>query len=323
MSRIHIALMFGIAFIVLSAKAVAEPTPTVPKTFLEFWNEEGTVEENNCYNYATNRATNNFAQPGEASDQIYRHYTCSDVSAAAAADLGVEPIDYFPYTSANDATLIALVVYPGRDFHWYRRDSSHFWSHKMGGRPATTYDNDGERIRSPETANRGDYVDFCGYFKVKSFPVSDDQQNSGYVRIGAMRRLPRMPTDRFVFAQPEIESSKVEQMIYSGRTNPRLSLKDALKKDEFRGLLERISTEVASSINVGRKSETVKAAFEKTTLGRRGIAIHDTEGLVFPKGSKVTLIGSTGFAVYVDGQTYFGDADPELLEAILRTGLSL
>ncbi len=107
--------------------------PQVPKIYLNFWNGNfDTQLENNCYNYSTNRVTNSFAQPGEASGSIYQNISCKDVSEAAAADLGIESTAFFPYKDKTDDTLIALVVAPGYDFHWYRGDSDSFWSHKPG-----------------------------------------------------------------------------------------------------------------------------------------------------------------------------------------------
>jgi hypothetical protein len=59
---------------------------------------------------------------------------------------------------------VALVVAPGWDYHWYRRDENGRWSHKPGGTRATNLDNSMNPISNPETANRGPYTDFCGYY---------------------------------------------------------------------------------------------------------------------------------------------------------------
>ena len=52
------------------------------------------------------------------------------------------------------------------DYHFYRQDNTGLWSHKVGWRKATNKDYDGRLIRDPETANRGIYDIFCGYFMI-------------------------------------------------------------------------------------------------------------------------------------------------------------
>ena len=41
--------------------------------------------------------------------------------------------------------LVALVIAPGLDFHWYRLNSDGYWAHKPGVDPATDLDDDGRR----------------------------------------------------------------------------------------------------------------------------------------------------------------------------------
>jgi hypothetical protein len=67
----------------------------------------------------------------------------------------------------------ALVVAPGRDYHYYRLDDDNngFWSHKPGYKPSTMRDSDNNLILDPKIAKRdyGDtlnYKDFCGYLCV-------------------------------------------------------------------------------------------------------------------------------------------------------------
>lgn len=67
----------------------------------------------------------------------------------------------------------ALVVAPGRDYHYYRLDDDNngFWSHKPGYKPSTIRDSKNNLILDPKIANRdyGDslnYKDFCGYLCV-------------------------------------------------------------------------------------------------------------------------------------------------------------
>jgi hypothetical protein len=143
-----------------------------------FWNGNDRQGHNNCYNYANNKATNTFAQPGKASGAEALYYTCADVQAAAIRD-GLEPISYYPSTILNFKTGVALVVSTYYDFHWYRLDENGMWSHKPGGGLATNLDNSGNVISDPRTANRGRYTEFCGFFMV----WSDIAQGYGHENI--------------------------------------------------------------------------------------------------------------------------------------------
>lgn len=139
------------------------------------WNG-GSMTMNNCYNYANNKRTNTFAQPGRASGQTAIGMSCAVVHAAAVRD-GLEPITD-PYDPSYKSA-VALVVAPGEDFHWYRRDGFGTWSHKPGQTAATNLDNSGAQIYDPEYADRGPYTDFCGYFRL----WSDSVQAGGHEEI--------------------------------------------------------------------------------------------------------------------------------------------
>lgn len=53
-----------------------------------FWNDPAHIGKNNCYNYATNRRTDTFAQPGRACGHMYAHINCTDVGNGAVCDGG-------------------------------------------------------------------------------------------------------------------------------------------------------------------------------------------------------------------------------------------
>jgi len=131
-----------------------------------FWNDNGFVQgHNNCYNYANNKRTDTFAQPGRRAGAIYpQPIACGGVYQAALAD-GLTPLPASGKCSCKDT--VALVVDPGVDYHWYRRDQNAMWTHKPGGTQATNLDNSNNPISNPETANRCGawlcYTDFCGY----------------------------------------------------------------------------------------------------------------------------------------------------------------
>ncbi len=141
--------------------------PGKPNYNASYWNNNSSRRsQNNCYNYANNKATNTFAQPGRAAGAQASSMTCAAVHAAALAD-GLQPISGYPNWPLDFKSGLALVVgHVGSipDYHWYRLDSDGTWSHKPGGTNATNRDNSGNIITDPRTANRGGYVHFCGFY---------------------------------------------------------------------------------------------------------------------------------------------------------------
>ena len=67
----------------------------------------------------------------------------------------------------TDGHLVALVVAPGFDFHWYRKGRDGLWTHKPGPNMVTHLDNAGQPITDPRTANRGPYTSFSGFMVVR------------------------------------------------------------------------------------------------------------------------------------------------------------
>ncbi len=260
-------------FIALLLTAAFAAPVNVPKYFPKMWNDGDVIQSNNnCYNYAVNRLTGNFAQPGESGGTSFA-LECASVIEAVAYDEGVTLTEEFPYTSKNDDTLIALVVAPDWDFHWYRRDDNGKWSHKNGFTAATNQDNSGEPILSPETADRGRYTDFCGYFRVKNYVYADHEQNGGYVRIGNMSRMPDEP-----------EESTLTVLKYSGRRNPEFKLSDVLAQHpELKAQLKGLPLARARKALPGETASMQR-------LGFTGILIHDRQGLVLPKGTRVQIL---------------------------------
>lgn len=129
-----------------------------------FWNNDPNVRaRNNCYNYASNKRTNTFAQPGLGCGHMYTALTCAEVTRAALCDGLHRRYNCFP-DSEYPRHLVALVVAPGVDFHWYRLMKEGFWAHKPGSTAVRNTDNCGKVITNPETCCRGMYTQFCGYF---------------------------------------------------------------------------------------------------------------------------------------------------------------
>ena len=130
-----------------------------------WWNVPARQPFNNCYNYATNYRTDTFAQPGQAAGAMYTALTCASVRPAAVAD------ELIATPRANnrcpkEGHLVALVIWPNVDFHWYRKGRNGYWSHKPGGTAVTNLDNSNVTIPDPRTADRGGYTDFCTFMVV-------------------------------------------------------------------------------------------------------------------------------------------------------------
>jgi hypothetical protein len=132
-----------------------------------FWNNNPTIlHNNNCYNYASNKRTDTFAQPGRGCGHMYTAINCVEVTRAALCDGLHHRYQCFP-DSEKPRYLVALVIAPGPgfvDYHWYRKNKEGFWSHKPGGTPVRNVDNSGHVITDPSRCDRGPYTIFCGYF---------------------------------------------------------------------------------------------------------------------------------------------------------------
>jgi len=132
-----------------------------------WWNDSGQKQfNNNCYNYACNYRSDTFAQPGRAANAMYTALTCASVKPAAVKD-ALEDSPNANNKCPEEGHLVALVIAPNIDFHWFRKGRNGFWSHKPGGTQVTNVDNSGHFIADPRTANRGMYTDFCTFMVVK------------------------------------------------------------------------------------------------------------------------------------------------------------
>lgn len=161
-----------------TADAVAMALPPgscdcAPDADLAWWNDGGTRQfNNNCYNYATNYRTDTFAQPGKAAGMMYTSLSgCAVAAGKISAKAGAIADALIDNLAANNVCppkghLVALVIAPNADFHWYRKGSNGFWTHKPGGTAATDLDNSGKKIADPRTANRGIYTQFCTFMTV-------------------------------------------------------------------------------------------------------------------------------------------------------------
>lgn len=127
------------------------------------WNTPAVQPYNNCYNYANDHATNTFAQPGRATGHQATVMDCAHVQPGAVSD-GLHAVANFSATlNPGQGWYVALVIWPGADYHWYRQDKVGCWSHKPGSTAARNVDNAGHAITDPKTCNRGPYTVFCSY----------------------------------------------------------------------------------------------------------------------------------------------------------------
>ena len=148
----------------------------------ELWG--GIVGNNcNCYAYAINNQIDKEGnliykqQPGQYAgyedvtvdaDEIITRVLddFEEFNNENLTNLVFKPIGRYESCTTIGAYKIALVIAPGYDYHWYRQDSDGLWSHKPGTTPVTRFDNSNDLIIDPQTANRGLYTEFIGYFEV-------------------------------------------------------------------------------------------------------------------------------------------------------------
>ncbi len=146
--------------------SLSKPCKCAPVYEPSWWNTADIQPVNNCYNYSTNYRTNTFAQPGRAAGSQYGALTCAEVRPAAVADKLIDNPGADNKCPKN-GHLVALVVWPNHDYHWYRKGTDGLWTHKPGSTAVTNLDNSGNPITDPRTADRGGYSDFCTFMTVK------------------------------------------------------------------------------------------------------------------------------------------------------------
>jgi RHS repeat-associated protein len=135
-----------------TGKPTTTVTPDVdaPTRFDDYWNT--TCIGSNCYGYACN----DFGpptDPGTLSENPIKQPTdvsCKGITDRAISDGFVKP---WGQECPPNYRLVYLVVDPGKDYHWYRRDPSGFWSHKTTGCRVSEVDGCGNKIHDPSKAN--------------------------------------------------------------------------------------------------------------------------------------------------------------------------
>lgn len=130
------------------------------------WNDPTYIRTNNCYAYGSNKRAlySDKPQPGIASGRMFdpgKLHDGADVAAAAKRDGAHDAGDCLA-DSEKPRGLVALVIWPGEDYHWYRHQSD-CWGHKPGSTPARNTDDSAKIITDPSTCDRGPYTIFHGY----------------------------------------------------------------------------------------------------------------------------------------------------------------
>lgn len=131
-------------------------------TNFAFWNQPNYVWRNNCYNFASNYRSNTFAQPGRKTGRNCTAASCFNPTDMSNLTLSDGYRRRCSWLLPN--IYICLAIWPGRDYHFYRRCKDGYWCHKPGKTPARNKDNSGRLIRSVADCNRGPYTEMAGYF---------------------------------------------------------------------------------------------------------------------------------------------------------------
>ena len=123
-----------------------------PPFDLARWNYVSMLEHrslNNCYNYAANKPTFTWAQPGRSRQQIFTS-TKDIVKKLVEVDgLKTLPKGALPLPDAEEDSGHAVALFlkkDGRSFHFFRQDPDGHWSHKNGDYFAQRRNKEGKLI---------------------------------------------------------------------------------------------------------------------------------------------------------------------------------
>lgn len=131
-----------------------------------YFNAPDAVGRNNCYCFASNHLANvRYALPGRRGGRpsVPPRPQCGNVIDGLRADGWID-------SCQTNTITMALVIWPGEDYHFYRvvtAGPEWWWGHKPGSTPARYTDNLGRALKqplSPINCDRGPYAHFCGYF---------------------------------------------------------------------------------------------------------------------------------------------------------------
>jgi hypothetical protein len=227
-----------------------------------FWNGDNeTLGSNNCYNYATNHRSQNFAQPGyQSTGTFMSSITPTNVRNASVSD-GLEYVGNqatgWPTIPAGK-TLVAAIS-GASDYHWYRRnvavDGTVTWTHKPGWCNANNrkfpYAQSSPVVTDPRdsTAWSPSYNTFVGFFLVDS--NYKPGQGVEYVN-GASPKQSNPGGCGFYFPptglaaksaagnQSASQGLVVSVGLYQGQTNPEVLVDDPATIDQIRAAYAQV-----------------------------------------------------------------------------------
>lgn len=234
-----------------------------------FWNGDSeTLGSNNCYNYATNHKTSNFAQPGyDSTGTFMSSYTPTNVRNASVSD-GLEYVGNqatgWP-TVPEGKTLVAAISGKSpsytSDYHWFRRNvaanGTVTWTHKPGGCNATNRKYPFTQAaavvtdpRDPTTWDQSMYDTFVGFFLVDSNikPGQGIENANGAstkrTSTGCGLYFPAAglaATSSAARATPTAAQGLVISVgLYSGRENPEVLVDDPATIDQVRAAYAQV-----------------------------------------------------------------------------------
>lgn len=283
----------------------------------DVWNEFLRQRSNNCYNYACNKITFKFAQPGAREYgplQEEDEKNCAEYTKRALSD-GLKSHDgeKCEEKSCPDGHhKVVLLVRRGVDYHWYRQDIDGTWSHKPAQDEATN------KSRIPGDDN--DTIDNLD--EVKKDAKIPWKEGPGYDEFCGCFCCPSNPDDVYIagVSPPEVAPGTVCVCLdlFSGRPNPWWQIPDPCDIETLKGFLQDLP---------------VVAAPDWPHLGYRGITIENQSIVDFPPlvtvfEGVIRVYGQTGVAYYEDAggmeawlcermPDWDGDGLPSPLEALL------
>lgn len=162
-----------------------------PKYEPEKWNNTEVKQNHNCYAYVLNTIAlkrSGKPQPGYFSgfSPMYnKDYSCLEFYKRLKKDIPSMYLTSFGERCKKGfyKGFIAIDTNDDYDYHFYRQDSSGYWSHKPGRNIAVDVDASGKKIINPLTANRKyEYFDYskpCFFFclnnklaRSRSYPLN-------------------------------------------------------------------------------------------------------------------------------------------------------
>ena len=236
-----------------------------PAREFSYWNDFSHRQgSNNCYNYANNRNTMNFAQPGFASGNELTVPITEDMLQSSATSDGLEyvagsetsPVGGALPTVPEGKSLVAAIV-GTYDYHWFRRDRDGRWTHKPGFCQAM--DKKYDRVRGGYYTNNAamtdprdpnswstSYNDFAGFFLVDS----NYFQGMGWENVQGDSYDPWGPGGNCIESAGASASSTatasaksatgqglfVTLGLYSGRPNPQFVINDAANIEQIKAI---------------------------------------------------------------------------------------